>query len=404
MQTIQDLARAATEKRTDADDKPIEIVLPRSSANPLQIVLYEAKTKPQPTTTDSCAPPFPVDFVFTWVNGSNPELRANFTKYTNQFQMEANRYGDLGQLKYGLRAIELYAPWFNHVYIVTNGEKPSWLRESSRLTVISHWEIFKDKRALPVFNSNAIEMNLHRIPHVTDNFIYSNDDFTLLAPVCWSDFYSEAEGTKIYYMKNWGKIGHPNHCDDECRYWYYADGECQPKCNVVQCRWDGGDCEQHNVEARHKPAQYGHAIEFTNVIVSEAFGKRHRYYPAHVPLLLNKRTFDHVEKMFYAEVNQTSFHRTRALSDVQTQFLYVNTLAEQAKTDWVDAANFMHFIPTTNNLQATVSMFQALHKYPRKMVCINDNVNYEGDNATQVIDFIHHFYEQHFPNKSKFEM
>ena len=66
--------------------------------------------------------------------------------------------------KHSLRAIEKYAPWVNHIYVVTNGERPSWLLEGSKLTQISHSQIFRYKTALPTFNSNAIEMNLHRIP------------------------------------------------------------------------------------------------------------------------------------------------------------------------------------------------------------------------------------------------
>ena len=59
---------------------------------------------------------------------------------------------------------------------VTNGERPSWLTNSDRISIISHWDIFKYKTALPVFNSNAIEMNLHRIPNLTQKYIYLNDD------------------------------------------------------------------------------------------------------------------------------------------------------------------------------------------------------------------------------------
>ena len=400
MKTIQELYKATI--KTNLEES-VHVDLPRAR-HPVSIQLYEKPEKPKETRTP-CAPPFQVDFVFTWVNGSNPELRTNFTKYTNA-TLEQNRYVDIGQLKYALRGIEANAPWFNHIYIVTNGEKPAWLASNPKISIVSHWDIFRYKSALPVFNSNAIEMNLHRISHLTDNFIYCNDDFTLTQPVCWSDFYTEQEGTKIYYMKNWGKIGHPEFCREECRYWLYADGICQPKCNVVQCRWDGGDCEQHNMKSTRKSAQYGHAIDFTNVVVSEAFGKRNRYYPAHVPLLIHKRKFDHVEKMFINEVNQTSFHRVRAISDLQTQFLYVNTLSEkfEEKTEWIDAANFMHFIPASNDLGDTMRMFKALNDNPRKMVCINDNLNYEQENATLVVQLIQAFYETTFPNKSSLEI
>ena len=65
---------------------------------------------------NNCAPPNPVDFVFTWVNGSNPELLKNYTQFVDS-KPQRNRFTDLGQLKYALRSIEKYAKWFNHIYI-----------------------------------------------------------------------------------------------------------------------------------------------------------------------------------------------------------------------------------------------------------------------------------------------
>ena len=105
-------------------------------------------------TRTPCAPPFQVDFVFTWVNGSNPELRTNFTKYTNA-TLEQNRYVDIGQLKYALRGIEANAPWFNHIYIVTNGEKPAWLASNPKISIVSHWDIFRYKSAIKFFFLNV---------------------------------------------------------------------------------------------------------------------------------------------------------------------------------------------------------------------------------------------------------
>ena len=34
---------------------------------------------------------------------------------------------DFDQLRYSLRSIEQFAPWIRHVFIVTNGQVPSWL-------------------------------------------------------------------------------------------------------------------------------------------------------------------------------------------------------------------------------------------------------------------------------------
>ena len=74
-------------------------------------------------------------------------------------------FSDFNQLKYSFRSIEMYAPWIRNIFIVTNGQKPSWVKiDHPKISVISHSEIFEDETDLPTFNSMAIEVHLHKIP------------------------------------------------------------------------------------------------------------------------------------------------------------------------------------------------------------------------------------------------
>ena len=94
-----------------SDDSHVEVLRRSSTVEHVEVDIgraYPAWTR--------CAPPNPVDFVFTWVNGSNPELHKNYTQYVES-KPQRNRFTDLGQLKYALRSIEKYAEWFNHIYI-----------------------------------------------------------------------------------------------------------------------------------------------------------------------------------------------------------------------------------------------------------------------------------------------
>ncbi|AQA20410.1 hypothetical protein BST95_19390 (plasmid) [Halioglobus japonicus] len=43
---------------------------------------------------------------------------------------------------------------------------------------------------LPVFNSRAIESNLHRIPNLSEHFLYLNDDFFLCSDMAVTDFFT----------------------------------------------------------------------------------------------------------------------------------------------------------------------------------------------------------------------
>lgn len=130
---------------------------------------------------------FPVDVVYTWVDSEDPqwqlEYEAALKKYGKSSPRTASdivRFQDREELKYSLRSLEMFAPWVNHIYIVTNGQIPTWLDTDNRkLSIVTHEQIFENPADLPTFNSHAIEANLHRIPDLSEHFLYFNDDVFL---------------------------------------------------------------------------------------------------------------------------------------------------------------------------------------------------------------------------------
>jgi len=139
-----------------------------------------------------------IDFVITWVDGSDPKWLAEKRKYENGGSSapraggEANadcRYRDCGLLPYWFRAVERFAPWVNRVFFVTCGQKPDWLDESNpKLRLVNHSEYIPAEH-LPTFHSDTIELNLHRLPDLSERFVLFNDDMFLLRPVKESDFF-----------------------------------------------------------------------------------------------------------------------------------------------------------------------------------------------------------------------
>ena len=97
---------------------------------------------------------------------------------------DAARFADHDELRFSLRSLEQFAPWINHVWIVTADQRPRWLTpDHPWVSVVSHRDIFPDPDALPTFNSHAIEACLHRIPGLAEHFLYLNDDMLLGRPV-----------------------------------------------------------------------------------------------------------------------------------------------------------------------------------------------------------------------------
>lgn len=77
-----------------------------------------------------------------------------------------------------------------NVYVVTDGQTPAWLdTDAAGIRVVDHKEIFADPTALPVFNSHAIGTQLHRIPGLSANYLYFNDDVFVGRPVTAEHFF-----------------------------------------------------------------------------------------------------------------------------------------------------------------------------------------------------------------------
>lgn len=134
-----------------------------------------------------------IDFVVTWVDNNDPNWRSerNLFSPENYKMNEENRYREYGFFKYWFRGVEKYAPWVNKVFLVTSGHLPEWLNiKNEKLVHIKHEDYIPEKY-LPTFNSNVIELNLHRIPELSDSFVLFNDDLFLNAPTQPDDFFHE---------------------------------------------------------------------------------------------------------------------------------------------------------------------------------------------------------------------
>ena len=81
--------------------------------------------------------------------------------------------------------------WVNKVFFVTWGHIPSWLDTTNpKLRIVKHSE-FIPKEYLPTFSSHTIELNLHRIKDLSENFVYFNDDFFIINKTKEDDFFKK---------------------------------------------------------------------------------------------------------------------------------------------------------------------------------------------------------------------
>ena len=125
-----------------------------------------------------------IDVVFTWVDGNDAEWQAKFNRYAPAhaaksalYATDPARFSNHNELYFSVNSVLKFIPWARHVFIVTDAQIPAWLDEryAQKVTVVDHKTII-DQAYLPTFNSHVIEAFLHRIPDLSENFIYFNDD------------------------------------------------------------------------------------------------------------------------------------------------------------------------------------------------------------------------------------
>ena len=135
-----------------------------------------------------------MDIVITYVNGLDPEWQKDYEKYTNTPILE-KRFRDWGTLRYLMRGIEVNMPFIRKVHLVVARESqvPEWINRNE-VNIVLHSDIIPVEY-LPTFNSNTIEMHLHCINGLDEEYIYFNDDIFPLKPCKATDFFVDGRAT-----------------------------------------------------------------------------------------------------------------------------------------------------------------------------------------------------------------
>lgn len=263
-----------------------------------------------------------IDAVFTWVDGKDPcflrdklkhssfsppaplaqwSLQSEYTGEKEKLEGEVEtaqaeqRFRNLEELRYALRAIDRFAPWFRRIHIVTNGQVPDWLdTDHPKIRIVTHKTLFSNSRDLPCFNSNAIELHLDKIPHLTEHFVYFNDDFFLGRAVEPSDFLDEDGRHRVFVESNRPL---PYHMTDR--------------------------------------ALMGHMWAYNHRLLDTVIGRSHgRTIFAHTPQMYRKSMFSLMKEQWPNEVDLTIQHKFRTPFDVAMRILYSYLMTDE---DWATA-------------------------------------------------------------------
>lgn len=135
-------------------------------------------------------PTHPFDVVYTWVDEHDPERDKYIGKIVDE-STSVYRYNNTNELLYSIKSLRKYCNSVSTIYIVVkDGQVPKFIDFSDpSIKLINHSQIIESS-ALPTFNSCVIELCLHKIPNLSDHYVYFNDDIFVNRKLKWRDLFS----------------------------------------------------------------------------------------------------------------------------------------------------------------------------------------------------------------------
>lgn len=145
----------------------------------------------------------PVDAVITWVDGDDPLHQKKLNQYLKHIGVKPRsasraRFDSSGEVDYCIKSLLKFAPFLRKIFIVTDSQTPPIFKaldelsssDRRKLILVDHQDIFPENiDCLPTFNSLSIETVLHRIPGLSEHFVYFNDDLFLVNPIKREDWF-----------------------------------------------------------------------------------------------------------------------------------------------------------------------------------------------------------------------
>lgn len=309
---------------------------------------------------------FPIDAVYTWVDGNDPEWLESKNEYspTDAVHEEVDsdaRYVSRDELRYSLRSMHDFAPWIRNIYVVTAGQHPRWLEADSDVTVIDHKDIFPDHDHLPTFNSHAIEANIHRIDGLAEHFLYLNDDM----------FFGRAVPPGLFFFGN----GVAKHKLSPSRVPHFPKSDLDSPVDL--------------------------AVKNSREVMDEMFGVRQAQVLEHAPYPLLRSVIDSIEDRYPQQVAATSSHRFRDADDLNIPSHLAHHVGyEMCKSFPSNASTFTYIGLHRPDLARLLE--RLLTRRDADTFCINDTLDPVDIQAAG--PGLRQFFESYFPVPAPWEI
>ena len=329
----------------------------------------------------------PIDFVISWVDGNDPAWQEKKARYQDpDADLRPQRYRDWELLRYWFRGVERFATYVRRVHFVTEGHLPSWLNTAHPKLHVARHEDFMPAEALPTFSSRAIEANLHRIPGLSERFVYFNDDMFLIRETKESDFFMDGLPRDMLALQP--VVANPK---NPVMSYAYLNTALAVSRHFVK-----------RETMRKFPGKYfhpGYPLKyFVYNLLETLFPLYTGFYTVHGPSPFLKETFERVWEQEEALMRQTTLHRFRNGADV-SQYL----VREWAKQEGAFVpANLHRDFCYLDGSDCSKRNLDVIRRQKKKMICLNDS-DHPFDFEVNKAAYQSAFHEL-FPCRSSFEL
>ena len=330
-----------------------------------------------------------VDFVITYIDGNDTEWQKEKCKYLSGSLADnhPNRYRNWNNIQYLFRGIEAFAPWVRNVYFITYGHLPKWLNDKHpKLCIIRH-EDYIPQEWLPTFNSHCIELNFFRIPGLSEQFVYFNDDTFITKNVQPKDFFIK---------------GKP--CDSAVLFVHrltLLNGIVSFLPPLMSTAVINKYFDTRHVITQNPfnwfNLKYGKYNLWTLSLL--AYKKFPGFYPFHLPSSYLKSTFETVWENETQLCTQTSMHKFRECVDISP---WVMNYWQFATGNFVPRNVSFGKCFHLDSLKMCKIAANAVRRQKYKTVCLNDTVENEQD-FPSISEEINDALQSILPQKSEFE-
>ena len=329
-----------------------------------------------------------IDFVMIWVDGNDPDWQKEKRAYDPSAKKDDDegqhvRYRSWDNLQYWFRGVEKFAPWVNHIYFVTWGHLPEWLNtDNPKLSVINHRDYIPEKY-LPTFNSHTIELNLHRIDGLSEQFVYFNDDMFVTGKVKEEDFFKNGKPLDTYSM--------------DCVYFAKSSAGAfnGNDIEIINSNFNKNACMKKDFSKWFSPKNGFKRV--TKTIALNLWPWFPGFYYNHLPSNFLKSTFETIWEKEYEVLDETCSFKFRSKLNCNQWLMKFWQLAQGvAIPRGVGIGNCYH-LKDKNFDEACEAVRTGKHK----LICINDTDNITDfyNKKQKIIEC----FDELLPDKSSFE-